>query len=124
MPVEDFRHRGRLSAGRIPQMHGEDQRILARIIVKHRFRRRVRQDAAIPIEFTIDTNGGKSRRQGAGRHNVLCSEFAIAAVEIFHLAGAHMRSADRQPRRTFVDQIKIDQFIAMGVAAVISSIGK
>ena len=42
MPVQDFRHGGWLGAGRIPQMHGKDQRVLSRTVVEHGFGRRVR----------------------------------------------------------------------------------
>ncbi len=36
---------------------------------------------------------------------------AVAAVEITHLAGAHMGGADGQPRRAAIDEIKIDQLL-------------
>jgi hypothetical protein len=39
--VEHVLHRGRLVAGRIPQVHGEDQRVAARVVVEHGLRRRV-----------------------------------------------------------------------------------
>jgi hypothetical protein len=42
VPVEHFRHGGRLRARRIPQVDGEDQRVLARIVVEHGLRRRIR----------------------------------------------------------------------------------
>jgi hypothetical protein len=51
MPVEHFRHRGGLRTRRIPEMDGEDLRILARIVVEHRFGRRVREHAAVPIQL-------------------------------------------------------------------------
>jgi len=57
VPVKHFRHRCRLRSGRIPQMHGKDQRILARVVVKHRLGRRVRQNTAVPIQFAIDACG-------------------------------------------------------------------
>src|SRR5438067_7108923 len=38
------------------------------------------------------------------------AEFAVAAVEISHLAGSAMGGADRQPRAALVHQIEIDQF--------------
>src|SRR6266513_754593 len=37
MPVQDLRHRGWLGAGRIPQKHGKDQRVLSRTVVEHGF---------------------------------------------------------------------------------------
>ena len=70
---------------RIPQVHGKDQRVLARIVVEDRFGRRVREDAAVPIEFAVDAHRRKGRRQRARRHDVLDAEFAVAAVEISHL---------------------------------------
>ncbi len=37
--VEHLRDRGRFGAGRIPEMHGEYQRVLARVVVEHGFGR-------------------------------------------------------------------------------------
>ena len=92
-------------------MHGEDQRIPAWIVVEHSFRRRVRQDAPIPIELAVDPHGGKGRRQRARRHHMLHRQFAVAAVEIAHFAGADMSRADRETRRAAIGQIEIDELV-------------
>jgi hypothetical protein len=110
MAVEYLRHRDGLGARGIPQMYGEDQRVPARVVVKHRFGRRVRQDAAVPIKLAIDAHRRKCRRQRARRHNVFDAELAIAAVEIPHLAGPNMGRADGQTRHAVIDQIEIDEF--------------
>ena len=90
-------------------MHCEDQGVSARIVVEHRFGRRVRQDTAVPIQLAVDPDGGERRRQRAGRHDVFDAEDAVAAVEISHLAGADMGGTDRQPRPATVHQIEIDE---------------
>src|SRR5260370_642872 len=41
---------------------------------------------------------------------VLDAEFAIAAVEISHLAGSQMGGANREARAAVVHQIEIDEF--------------
>jgi hypothetical protein len=46
---------------RIPQVNGEDEGVAARIVVENHFSRRIGKDAAIPIEFVIDTDGWKRR---------------------------------------------------------------
>ena len=96
--VEDFRHRAWLGADRIPEVDGEDQRVPARVVVKHHLGRRVGEDAAVPVQLAVDAHGGKCRRQRTGRHDVLHVQLAAAAVEIRHLAGAHVRGPDRQAR--------------------------
>ena len=72
-------------------------------VVEHRLDRRVRQDAAVPIELAVDADRRKGRRQRAGRHHVADAERHFAAVEIAHLGGPHVGGADRQPRRALVD---------------------
>jgi hypothetical protein len=41
---------------------------------------------------------------------VLDAEFAVAAVEISHLAGSQMGGANREARPAVVHQIEIDEF--------------
>ncbi len=111
LPVEHLPDRVRLLAHRIPQMHREDQRVLARIVVEDRLGRRVGENAAVPIELAVDAHGRKRRRQRTGRHDVLDADLGFAAVEVTHLAGAHVRGADREPRLAVVDQREVDQFV-------------
>ena len=37
-------------------MHGKDQRVPARVVVEHGFRRRVGEDAAVPIKLAVDAD--------------------------------------------------------------------
>ena len=46
----------RLLAHRVPQVHREDQRVLARIVVEDHLGRRVGEDAAVPIELAVDAH--------------------------------------------------------------------
>ena len=54
-----------LIACRVPQMHGEDQRVPPRMIVEDALGRRVGEDAAVPIKLAVDAHGGEGRRQRA-----------------------------------------------------------
>src|SRR5271156_1161819 len=108
MAGEGVRHRGWLGAERIPEVDGEDERVPARVVVEHHFRRRVGENAAVPVEFAIDANGGKRWRQGARGHDIPDAERPIPAVEIAHLAGPYVRGADRQARLSPIDQIELD----------------
>src|SRR5271163_2977404 len=108
MAVEDVRHRGWLGAERIPEVDGEDERVPPRVVVEHHFRRRVGENAAVPVEFAIDANGRKRWRQGARGHDMPDAERPIPAVEIAHLAGPYVRGADRQARLSSIDQIEVD----------------
>ena len=114
VPVEHLPDRVRLVAHRVPEMDGEDQRVLARIVVEDRLGRRVGEDAAVPVELAVDAHRRKRRRQRAGRHHVLDVDRHVAAVEVVHRAGAHMGGADGQPRPAIVDQVEVDQ-VAQGV---------
>ena len=95
----------------IPDVHGEHQRIAPGIVVEHRLHRRVRQDAAIPVELAIDADGRERRRQRAGRHDMAGARAACPAVEVAHLAGAHIGGADCQAGRASVDPVEIDQLV-------------
>ena len=110
LAVEDFRHRARLGAHWIPEMDGEDERVPARVVVQHHLGGRVGEDAAVPIQLAVDARRRKCRRKRAGRHDVLQVQLAAAAVEIRHLAGAHVCRPNREARLSFADEIEVDEF--------------
>ena len=72
-------------AHRIPQMHGEDQRVLARIVVEDRLGRRVGEDAAVPVELAVDAHRRERRRQRAGRHDVLDADLAMSRLSKYFI---------------------------------------
>src|SRR3712207_8299322 len=57
-----------------------------------------RSDSAVPIELAVDPHRREGRGQRAGRHDMAKVERHVARVEIAHLAGAHVRGADGEPR--------------------------
>ena len=89
----------------------------ARVVVEHRLDRRVRQDAAVPIELAVDAHGGEGRRQRARGHDVADVERHVAAVEVAHLAGADVGGADRQPGLLAIDPVEVDQLAQASRAA-------
>src|SRR5262245_58459954 len=57
---------------------------------------------------------GKAGGSAPDAINMPDSDGGLAAVEVAHLARSQMRGPDRQPRRTTLDQRKIDE-IAQGL---------
>ena len=110
LPVQHLPDRARLRPVRVPHVHREDQRRAARIVLEDHFGRRVGENAAVPIELAVDAHRRKRGRQRAGRQDVVDGDRLLAAVEIAHHAGAHMRRPDREPWRAAVDQREVDQF--------------
>jgi hypothetical protein len=86
-----------------------------RIIVEHHFGRRVGENAAVPVQLAVDARGRKCRRKRAGGHDMLHVQLAAAAVEIRHLAGAHVRRRDREARPSAVDQLEVDELGESGL---------
>ena len=85
------------------------ERIASRALVEHDLDRRVRVDAAVPIVLAVDPDRRKGRRQCAGRHDMRRREIHLAAVEIAHLAGAHVDRSDGEARVPAVQVVEVDQ---------------
>ena len=109
LAVHHLPHRLGLRADGVPHVHGEDQRVAARVVVEDHLGRRVGEDAAVPVELAVDAHCREGRRQGARRHDVLDAERHVAAVEVLHLARAHVRGADRQAGPAAVDEREVDE---------------
>src|SRR5258708_40053443 len=86
MPIEHFRHRGRLRPGWIPHVDREDQRVSAGNVVEYRLGRGVREDPAVPIQLAVDTNSWECRPQRARCHHVLDPKVAMTAVLISRIS--------------------------------------
>ena len=71
LPMKNIPDRLRFWSDRVPHVHGEDERVLARPVVENDFRWGIRQNTSVPIEFSVDTHGRERRRQSARRHDVL-----------------------------------------------------
>jgi hypothetical protein len=93
---------------RVPKLHGEDQRVAARVVVEHGFDRRVGVDAAVPKELIADAHRRKRRRQRARGHDVLHAQRLVAAVEVAHRAAGGIDGAHRQARGPARDAIEVD----------------
>ena len=63
--------------------------------------------SAVPVKLSVDADRRERRRQCARRHDVLDRERHVAAVEIAHRAGAHLRSAHLEPRPGLIDQLEV-----------------
>ena len=109
MPMKNLSHRLWLGASRIPHVHGKDQRVFAWIIIEHDLGRSVRQDATVPVQFSVDTDRRKCRRQGAGSKNVFYRNLRHTAIEVAHLAGPHMSGPDGEPQSVTIDPREVDK---------------
>lgn len=89
-------------------MDGEHKAAAPRVIVEHRFHRRVGQDASIPVKLAVDPDRGKCRRQRPGSHHVPDRQRCRTAVEIMHLAALDIGGADRQPRFSGVQAVAVN----------------
>src|SRR5258707_6483221 len=110
VPMKHLPDRSRLGTDRIPHMRGKDQRVPARVVVKHDLGGSVRQNAQVPVELAVDTYRRKRRRQSARSKNMSYRNVRCPAVEIAHLAGAHMSGANREPRSLAIYPPEIDEF--------------
>ena len=110
LPVHHLQNGIRLGAVGVPHVDGEDDRAPSREVVKHGLDGRIREDAAVPVEFAIDPHRRKCGRQGAGRHNVTDVDRLVAAVEIPHLRRADIGGADRQPRPRAPQSLEVYEF--------------
>src|SRR5258708_7845965 len=72
--------------------------------------RRIRKNAAVPMELAVDPDRRKRRRQRARGQDVLDLDLGFATVEIVHHARSHMRGPDYQARAVAVDDGEIDEF--------------
>ena len=62
LPVQHLPDGLWLAANGVPQVHGEDQRVDARVLVEDDLRRRVGKDAAVPVQLAVDAHGRERRR--------------------------------------------------------------
>src|SRR5260370_19634743 len=86
VPMKDLPDRSRLGTDRIPHMRGKDQRVPARVVVKHDLGGRVRQNAPVPVDVAVDTYRRKRRRQSARSKNMSYRNLSYPAVNRAHLA--------------------------------------
>src|SRR5262249_14361748 len=77
LPIKDLPDCFWLRTRGVPKMHGEDQRIAPWFILKNAFRRRVRENTAVPVELSVNAYCREGGRQGAGGHDMARTEFHL-----------------------------------------------
>ncbi len=97
--LRGFQQRHRQQAPRAEQIDLEDQEILAGLLVQHVIQRRVGGDAAVPVMLAFDDDGGKTRRQRAGRHDVFRPDFLAQFLEFVIVEIAEIARGHADPRR-------------------------
>ena len=70
---------------------------------------RVGDYAAIPVVLAVDFDGGESRRQSPGSHEMLRSQPAFGGVEIGQVAGADVDRADANAHFARVQPVEVDE---------------
>ena len=101
----DLRNILRELAGRSPEIHLEGERV-RQAVSGEPFQGRVRDDAAIPIVFTVDFDRGKPRRQRAARHYMLGPDDIHRRVEIDQLTTSRIDGAEAE---TDVMAFRVDE---------------
>ncbi len=100
----------RQMSARAEQIDLERQRVHVVLLIALALRRRVGNDAAIPMEVRADLDHRQRRRQGARRHHVLGADFFVGVVEIDEVAGLHVDRADGETQPALVDEREVDEF--------------
>ena len=127
LPASHLPDRLRRRPVRLPQIDREDQAVAPRIVVEDDLDRRVRIDAAIPIELAFDLDRRKCRRQGAGGHHMRDAEIHVPAVEIPHAAAPDVHRANGQANRLAIDIGDVDQLaqrLHQGIGQVIGGLSR
>ena len=79
-------------------------------VIEHGFQRRVRIQAAIPVQVAIDAHAGKAGRQGAAGADVVCRQRLLVAVKTDEAAAFDAQGIHRQAHAArLVQVIEIDQ---------------
>src|SRR5262249_51339449 len=99
---------GKLAA-RAPEVDLERERVLALAVLEHPLQRGVRDEATVPVVFTLDLDGRKARRQRAASHHVLGADRPCRVVETDEVAGACVDGANGEVHFTRIDAIEIDE---------------
>ena len=121
LAAQHLHDRFRLRSGDRKNLHREHDGIAPRIVVEHDLDRRVGIEAAVPIGIAVDADRREARRQRAGGEHMVERDRHVAAVEIMHLAGAHIDGADGQPRLLGVEAIEVDQ-VAERLAQIVDGV--
>ena len=96
-------------AARAPEIHLKRERVLARALLDHPLQRRVRDEAAVPVEFAFDLHRRKAGRQRSARHHVLGPDRVRGVIEIDEIAGAHVHGADAEAHPARIDPVEVDK---------------
>ncbi len=105
----DLDHVARQVAARAPQVDLEGERVGARAGVEHPLQRRVRDDAAVPVELAVDLGRREARRQRAAGDHVLRADLVGGVVEVDEVAGPDVGGADAEADFLGVDPVEVDQ---------------
>src|SRR5215468_3463715 len=97
LAVEDLRDGSGFRAARVPNLHSKDDGTLPGVVVEHRFDRRVRADAAVPVGLSVDADSRKRWRQCARSQHMIETDLYVPGVEISHLAAEHVDDAEGKP---------------------------
>ena len=95
-----------------PQVHHEADGIDTRFVDEHRFQRRVRIQAAVPVKFAVDAHRRKARRHRAACHHVRNADVLLQRIEIVEPAAGNADRADRQAYAfRVVERAQVDQCV-------------
>jgi hypothetical protein len=108
-PPEHLVHRGRGRPCGVPEIDHEEECLPRRLVLKHRLRGRVRDAATIPVVAALDLGRGEAGRQRAAGQHVFWANRLFGAVEGHELPRLDVGRTQRQPHRSRIDQVEVDQ---------------
>src|SRR5215470_8251396 len=108
LAVEDLRDGSGFRAARVPNLHSKDDGTLPGVVVEHRFDRRVRADAAVPVGLSVDADSRKRRRQCARSQHMVEADLYVPGVEISHLAAEHVDDTEGKSGLSGIHAFEVD----------------
>ena len=109
LPSRDVGQIARKLTARAPKVDLEGDRVLPRPVLDHPLQRRVRDKAAVPVEFTFDLDRREAGRKRSAGHHVLGPDRMRFIVEVDEIARPYVHCADAEAHSAGIDAVESQQ---------------
>src|SRR5262249_48472010 len=103
----DLSYVARKLAARAPEIHLKGQRVLAGALLNDPLQRCVRDEASVPVEFSLNLNRGEAWRKRSARHHVLGSDRMLFVIEVEKSGGGQVRRAATEAHVGGIDPVEV-----------------